>query len=175
MRVLLILVSVFAIAGLAFLGFRFWQFSRLWPRVSTEITQLTQEKRILLQRLRSEIKFLPHDYSPLGYTGAATSEDQARASLAVNDVIDAVLSLSDQNITAQTVSSLIGKGMQKVNFLETEDRDRTQDYMLEVWYILGFKGATGRFLYGSAYQMPDGYGEPLPPGWAAPDIPRPIR
>jgi hypothetical protein len=58
--------------------------------------------------------------------------------------------------------------------LETEDRDRAQGYLLEIWYIVGFKGATGRFAYGSAYQKPEGYGEPLPPGWTAPDHPRPI-
>jgi hypothetical protein len=46
--------------------------------------------------------------------------------------------------------------------------------MLEIWYILGFKGATGRFAYGSAYRNPDGYGEPLPPGWLTPDKPRRI-
>jgi hypothetical protein len=56
----------------------------------------------------------------------------------------------------------------------TEDRDRTQGYMLEIWYILGFKGATGRFAYGGAVQKPSGLGEPLPPGWTAPDRPRPI-
>jgi len=64
--------------------------------------------------------------------------------------------------------------MREVDTLMTEDRDRTQDYMLEVWYILGFKGATGHFAYGSAYPKPDGYGEPLPRGWTAPDKPRPI-
>ncbi len=46
--------------------------------------------------------------------------------------------------------------------------------MLEIWYILGFKGATGLFAYGSAYPKSVGYGEPLPPGWAAPDKPRRI-
>ncbi len=65
--------------------------------------------------------------------------------------------------------------MKSVNLLETEDRDRTGGYMLEIWYLLGFKGATGRFAYGSYYTKPPGYAEPLPPGWTAPDNPRPIR
>ena len=64
--------------------------------------------------------------------------------------------------------------MRDVAMLETKDRDRTQGYMLEIWYILGFKGPTGHFGYGSAYRKPDGYGEPLPPGWLAPDMPRRI-
>jgi hypothetical protein len=58
--------------------------------------------------------------------------------------------------------------------LETEDRDRAYGYMLEVWYILGFKGPTGHFDSGSAYSKPPGYSEPLPPGWLAPDKPRRI-
>jgi len=64
--------------------------------------------------------------------------------------------------------------MDTVRLLETEDRDRTAGYMLEVWWLLGFKGATGRFAHGSAYPVPAGHGEPLPPGWTASDKPRRI-
>jgi hypothetical protein len=46
--------------------------------------------------------------------------------------------------------------------------------MIEIWYITCFKRATGRFAYGAYYKKPVGYGEPLPPGWIAPDKPRPI-
>jgi len=73
---------------------------------------------------------------------------------------------------AGLVSGLIGKQMNTVRLLETEDRERTAGYMLEVWCLLGFKGATGRFAHGSGYPRPAGYGEPLPPGWTAPDKPR---
>ena len=65
--------------------------------------------------------------------------------------------------------------MKQVFWLATEYRDRTAEYMVEIRYILGFKLATGRFAYGSAHRNPDGYGEPLPPGWSAPDKPRPIN
>ena len=58
--------------------------------------------------------------------------------------------------------------MKRVNLLETEDRDRTAGYMIEIWYILGFKGATGQFAYGSAFPVPHGYAESLPPGWKSP-------
>jgi len=58
--------------------------------------------------------------------------------------------------------------------MRTEDRDRTQGYMLEIWYLLGFKGSTGLFQYGSAFKIPQGYGEPLPPGCVSPTQPRPI-
>jgi hypothetical protein len=174
MRFFLMAASVLAAVFVAFLGFRLWQFSRLWPAPSSEVAQLTPEKRTVLGRLRSEAKFGPNDYPPLGYTGAATPEDRVRGAAAVNGVIDAVLNRADVPIEARTVSGLLGKAMREVDLLETEDRDRTQGYLLEIWYVLGFKGATGRFAYGSAYKIPPGYGEPLPPGWIAPDRPRPI-
>jgi uncharacterized protein DUF4844 len=162
MRLFLIATSVLALAAFAFLGVRLWQYSRLWPKPSAEVVQLTPEKRVLLQRLRAETKFQPNDYPPLGYTGAETPEDQARATAAVNEVIEGVLAQSDGPIHAKALSVLIGRGMREVDTLATEDRDRTQGYMLEIWYMLGFKGPTGRFAYGSAYPRPDGYGEPLP-------------
>ena len=175
MRRIVIAGSVLAMAVASFVGFRVWQISRLWPAASTEVVQLTQDRRVSLGRLRSEAKFGPNDYPPLGYTGAATPEDQALGTSAVNSVIDAVLAEPNGPIQAKTVSDLIGKAMRKVDLLETEDRDRTQGYMLEIWYLLGFKGATGRFAYGGTTPYSSGLGEPLPPGWTAPDKPRPIR
>ena len=125
-----------------------------------------------MQRLRAEHKFQPHRFPPLGYTGAETVEDEAKATGAVDSVIDAILVRSDGPLPAKSVSDLIGKAMREVEFLATEDRDRTQGYMIEIWYLLGFKGATGRFAYGSAFRVPGGYGEPLPPGWTSPTEPR---
>lgn len=174
MRFLLLATSILAIAFIAFLGFRLWQYSSRQPPVSAEIVQLTPEKRLLLRRLRAENKFQPNNYPPLGYTGAATPEDQVRASGAVNGVIDGVLAHPDGPVQAKAVSRLIKSGMKAVRLLETEDRDRTAGYMVEIWYLLGFRGATGRFWYGAAFPVPHGYGEPLPPGWTAPDKPRPI-
>jgi len=120
------------------------------------------------------MKFEPYDYPPLGYTGIATSEEGIAARAAVNDVIEAILSREDGPVAATTVSELIGQGMRRVDQLETEDHDRTAGYMIEIWYLLGFKGTTGQFAYGSAFQPPEGYGEPLPPGWKSPTDPRPI-
>jgi hypothetical protein len=110
----------------------------------------------------------------LGYTGAETTEDRVRATGAVDDVIDTVLAQPDGSVHARDVSRLIGKGMKQVFWLATEDRDRTAGYLVEVWYILGFKGPTGQFVSGSGYFRAEGYSEPLPPGWTAPDRPRPI-
>jgi hypothetical protein len=151
------------------------EYSRLFPPPSAEVVQLTREKRAHLQRLRTENKFLPHDYPPLGYTGAASAEDEAQATTAVNAVVDAVLAQSDGPVSGLAVSTLIGKAIEDVDLLETEDRERAYGYVQEIWYILGFKGPTGHFASGSAFPKPDGYAEPLPLGWSAPDKPRRIE
>jgi hypothetical protein len=175
MRYLLFFASVLAVVAFTFAGVLYWRYLQLFPEPSREVVQLTPEKRTHLQRLRKETKFEAHSLPPYGYTGGETPEDRERATAAVNGVIDAVLARSDGPVEARTVSSQIGKGMRQVFWLATEDRDRTAEYMVEIWYILGFKLATGQFAYGSAHRNPDGYGEPLPPGWIAPDKPRPIN
>lgn len=92
----------------------------------------------------------------------------------MDSVIDAVLANPNGPVSAKAVSDRMGREMKPIKLLATEDRERAMGYMLEIWYLLGFKGATGRFAYGSAFQNPPGYGEPLPPGWRSPTEPRPI-
>ena len=175
MRYLLILLAVLLLGLFALADVTYWKYAQLFPEPSNEVVQLTPEKRAFLERLRKENKFGPHRLSPLGYTGAETPEDRARATDAVNGVIDAVLAQPDGPIAGRTVSDLIRKAIWRTFWLATDDRDRTGDYLLEIWYILGFKLATGQFAYGSAYHKPAGYAEPLPPGWTAPDQPRTIE
>lgn len=151
-----------------------WTYSRAPTVASTEVVQFDSEKRDRLIQLRSEQKYEPHVYPPLGYTGIATPEEGIVARAAVNDVLDAVLSRTAGPISATEVTALIRRAMKRVDTLETEDRERTAEYMIEVWYLLGFRGATGQFAYGSAFQPPTGYGEPLPPGWKSPSEPRPL-
>src|SRR2546430_9371577 len=169
MRYLLIFAAVLAVVVFTFMGVLYWRYLQLFPEPSTEVVHLTTEKRAHLQLLEKETKFGAHSFPPLGYTGAETPEDRERATAAVNGVMEALLAQPDGPVKAGTVSSLIGKAMRQVFWLATEDRDRTGSYMLEIWYILGFKLATGQFAYGPAYPKPDGYGEPLPPGWMTPD------
>jgi hypothetical protein len=174
MRYVLILFCALALGALSFAGYVYWKYAQLFPEPSREVVQLTPEKRALLERLRKETKFRAHDLSPRSYTGAETPQDAARATEAVDRVIDAVLAQPNGPVAARAVSRLIGNAMRRVFWLATEDRDRTADYLLEIWYILGFKGATGQFAHGSAYRRPEGYSEPLPPGWTSPDQPRDI-
>jgi hypothetical protein len=165
----LVLLAVGAVGAAAW-----WKYSRLFDKPSNEVVQLDDQKRETLARLRREPKFEPNEYPPLGYTGVATPEEGTVAKAAVNDVLDTILSRENGTLPARTVSDLISRGMKRVNQLETEDRDRTAGYMIEIWYILGFKGATGQFAYGAAFSKPPGYGEPLPPGWKSPTKQRPI-
>jgi hypothetical protein len=149
---LFLLVAVIALAVGGY-GWIRWQSARMFPPVSKERVTLSPEIR---------------------YTGTESPEEEARAIAAVDQVIDGVLSSPHALVAAQTTSKLIGRSMRSVDTLPTEDRDRTADYMLEVWYVLGFKGAIGQFAYGKAYPRPPGYAEPLPAGWIAPTKPRPI-
>jgi len=172
MRYLVVLILAVILSVVAPLGPRLWRFYGMAAEPSAEVTDLTPAKRLLLTELRAERKFQPHDYPPFGYTGAETLADETNGTRAVDGVIDGILARSNGPLPARAVSDLIGEGMRKVTFLATEDRDRAREYMLEIWYLLGFKDATGRFAYGSAYKAPPGYGEPLPPGWASPTQPR---
>ncbi|WP_293474129.1 DUF4844 domain-containing protein [Phenylobacterium sp.] len=167
-------MGVVAATLIILLGARLSPFSGLFPTPSTEVVAFTAEKRQLLRRLRGEAKFGPHDYPPLGYTGAETPEDRVRATAAVDRVIDAVLAEQGSTLRGEVVSREIGGALRSVRGLATEDRDRTADYLLEVWYILGFKGPTGRLSHGAGFVRAPGYAEPLPPGWTAPEKPRPI-
>ena len=174
MRLLVIVLLAVAVLITGFVGFVAWRWSQQWPKASTEIVQLTPDKRHALLGLRAEHKFQPNNFPPLGYTGMESPEDEATATQAVNNVIAAVLAEPDGPLTAKTVSDRIGKEMRPIKLLATEDRERTLGYMVEIWYLLGFKGATGRFAHGSAFPVPSGYGEPLPPGWRSPTEPRPM-
>ena len=174
MKFLLLFVGALAISILAVGGFVYWKYAQLFPEPSNEVVQLTPEKRAALERLRAENKFQPHHFPPLGYTSAETPEDRMKATDAVNGVIDAVLAQPNGPVQAREVSRHIGKALSRVSWLATEDRDRTGGYLIEVWYILGFKGATGQFVSGTAYSRADGYSEPLPPGWTTAKQPRPI-
>jgi hypothetical protein len=173
-RFWLIAAAVLACLILGSFGARRWWQASPFPPVSREVVQLTPEKRHVLERLRAEQKFQPNDFPPLGYTGAETPEDERVAVAAVDAVINGVLAGPDGPRAAPAVSAEIGEAMDKVEYLATEDRDRTADYLIEIWYILGFKGSTGRFAYGSAFVPPPGHAEPLPPGWKSPEEPRKI-
>lgn len=79
----------------------------------------------------------------------------------VNEVIDAVLARPDGPIPAGFIIDLIGEGIGGADGRATEDRARTHGYLLEMCYILGFKGAPGHFALDGSFRKPDRYGEPF--------------
>jgi len=174
MRIVLLIFAVLAVIVVACGVWIYLKFKSQFPPTSTEVIVLTPDSRARLTALRNEHKFQPNGFPPLGYTHAESPEDEAVLNASVNGLIDAILARPDGTLPAHDVAALIGKAGKRLSFLPTEDRERAGGYMIEVWYILGFKGATGRFAHGSAFPVPPGYTEPLPPGWTAPDHPRPI-
>lgn len=174
MRIFLIALAVVAVIAAAYTAWLSVRWNGMFPRTSTEIVTLTPAIRARLTALRSEHKYQPHGFPPLGYTHPETAEDEALLNTAVNNLIDAILARPDGPVPAREVADLIGQAGKRVKFVPTEDRERAYGYMTEIWYILGFKGATGHFAQGAAFSIPPGYAEPLPPGWTSPDRPRPI-
>jgi len=170
LRQILIALFVVCLAAVGYSGYRIWS---LWPAAPTEVVDFTPQKRAVLEKLEAEPKFRAHDYPPQPYPGIP-SDDYELAAQVVDGVIIEVLRHPDGPLAAKDVAELFAKSMELTGELKTPDRDRTADYMLEIWYILGFKESTGLFTYGAGFKMPEGYGEPLPPGWTAPDQPRPI-
>lgn len=137
-----------------------------------ETVVLDASKRAELVALRREHKFEPNNFPPLGYTGPATPQDDRKLSSAVDALVDGVLKEPDGMLHARLVAAQMRAAYGGLSDLETEDRDRAQGYLIEVWYILGFHSSTGLFHYGAGFPIPAGYGEPLPPGWTTPDQPR---
>ena len=125
-----------------------------------------------LAMLRREPKFVPHEYPPLGYTGPDTPEDLEPLTEIVDQAIDGSLALRAEALSASILRPILVQAQQQADMFATEDRDRVWGYMLEIWYIVGFRVSLFGATYGTYFQVPDGYGEPLPPGWNAPDQPR---
>jgi len=144
-------------------------------QLEEELVSFTPALRARLEALRIESKFGPHEYPPLGYTGPDTPEDLEPLAAIINQAIDAVLVTSDEVIAASSVRPILHLAIEEADLFATEDRERVWGYVLEIWYILDFR--TALFAEPRGYQgvlNPDGYSEPLPPGWASPDQPRQI-
>ena len=175
MRIILIIFALLTVITVAVGVWAYLRFQSQFPPTSTEVVTLTPDIRLRLTALRNELKFQPHDFPPLGYTHPESAEDEVVLNAAVHDLIDAILARPDGPLPARDVAAVIGKVGKPLSMMMTEDRERAYGYIAEVWYILGFRGATGHFAHGAGFEVPPGYAEPLPPGWAAPDRPRPIH
>src|SRR3990167_4651063 len=95
MRVFFIIGGILAAVLVAVATLGFVRYRQAFPTPSSEVVQLTPERRVAIGRLRVEAKFGPHNFPPLGYTGAATPRDRAIASAAVDEMLEGVLARPD--------------------------------------------------------------------------------
>ncbi len=144
-------------------------------QLDEELVSFSPEVRRRLEALRAEPKFGPHSYPPAGYTGPDTPEDLEPLVAIVNLAIEAVLSISGETIAASSVRPILHRAIEEGDLFATEDRERVWGYVLEIWYILDFHSPLfAELLSYRGVQLPDGYSEPLPPGWSSPGQPREI-
>lgn len=161
-RILATLVLLAAAAGGA--AWRFWK-PRPAPLYEERAT-LGGEVRARLQALRDEAKFGADGT----YAGPKGPRNRAALSVLVDGVLDDLLAEADGPLEASDVAGRLGIAIGAASKRPAADAARLHGYLIEIWYILGYRSATGYFPPSEA--APEGWAEPLPPGWAAPDRPR---
>ncbi|MFC5344140.1 hypothetical protein ACETK8_18635 [Brevundimonas staleyi] len=130
-----------------------------------ERVMLDEALRARLQALRDEDKF----HAGEGYAGPKGPKNRATLSGWVNGVIDDILAEDDGPLEASDVAGRIGLAIGAASKRPHADQERLHGYLIEIWWILGYRSATGYFPTDDA---PEGWGERLPPGWASPERPR---
>ena len=165
-RILATFVLLAAAAGGAI--WRFWK-----PKAEPlyeERAMLGAEVRERLQALRDEDKFWADDAISPPYPGPKGPNNRATLSGWVNGVLNDILAEPDGPLEASDVAGRLGIAIGAASKRPAADQTRLHGYLIEIWYILGYRSATGYFP--PAEDAPEGWSEPLPPGWAAPDRPR---
>ena len=160
-RILSALVLVAFAAGGAI--WRWWK-----PKAEPlyeETAVLGPEVRARLEALRAEDKF----HAEGDYPGPKGPKNRATLSGWVDGVIDDILNEPDGPLEASDVAGRLGLAIGAASKRPHADQDRLHGYLIEIWWILGYRSATGYFPTDGA---PEGWGERLPPGWASPEQPR---
>ena len=161
-RILATLVLLgFAVGGAVW---RFWK-----PKAEPlyeERAMLDAEVRARLQALRDEDKFWADDT----YPGPKGPKNRATLSGWVNGVLDDILAEPDGPLEASDVAGRLGLAIGAASKRPHADQERLHGYLIEIWYILGYRSATGYFP--APETAPEGWSEALPPGWASPEQPR---
>lgn len=147
---------------------------RLWkPRPAPlyeETILLGPEIREQLKALRDEAKFHADAAIVPPYPGRKGPKNRASLSAFVDGVIDDILNEPDGPLEASDVAGRLGIAIGQASKRPRADQERLHGYMIEIWYILGYRSATGYFP--APETAPDGWSEPLPPGWTDPETPR---
>ncbi|WGM46268.1 hypothetical protein KOAAANKH_01136 [Brevundimonas sp. NIBR10] len=159
-------IALVLVAGGA-LAVRLLQERKPEPAPDDETARLTPEIRTRLTALRAEAR----DWT-LG-PDAASPKVVRRVETALNTLIDDILSEPDGPLEAADVAGRLGLGLAALKTAPAPMTALAWGRMIEVWYVLGFRSPTGYFNHDPA-DLPEGWGEPLPPGWTAPDRPRPV-
>ena len=148
-----------------------WRWLRPAPEpLYEERAMLGPDLRARLQALRDEDKFHPDATLDPPYPGPKGPRNRAALSAFVDGVIDDILAEDDGPLEASDVAGRLGVAIGAASKRPTADADRLHGYLIEVWYILGYRSAIGYFP--PSDDTPEGWSEALPPGWTAPDRPR---
>lgn len=145
----------------------------IWRWWKPRSEPLYQERVTLDEGLRDRLRALREDdkFQPDGtYAGPKGPKSRASLSAFVDGVIDDILAEHDGPLEASDVAGRLGLAIGAASKRPAPDQTRLHGYLIEIWYILGYRSPTGYFP--STQDTPEGWGEPLPPGWTAPDRPR---
>lgn len=152
-------------------GGAIWRMFRPKPEPLYEETiHLGADIRDRLRALREEAKFHADAAIVPPYAGPRGPKNRASLSAFVDGVIDDILNEQDGPLEASDVAGRLGLAIGSASKRPHADQERLHGYLIEIWYILGYRSATGYFPASDA--VPEGWAEPLPPGWTAPDQPR---
>lgn len=164
-----IIATVVLLAAAA--GGAIWRFWKPKPEpLYEERVMLDAGLRARLRALRDEDKFHADAAITPPYAGPKGPKNRATLSGWVNGVIDDILAEDDGLLEASDVAGRIGLAIGAASKRPHADQTRLHGYLIEIWYILGYRSATGYFP--EAVDAPEGWAEALPPGWASPEQPR---
>lgn len=161
-------IALLVVAGGA-LAVRLLRERKPEPAPDDETARLTPEIRTRLTALRAEAR----NWTLGPDAGPASPKVVRRVETALNTLIDDILSEPDGPLEAADVAGRLGLGLAALKTAPAPVTALAWGRMIEVWYVLGFRSPTGYFNHDPA-DLPEGWGEPLPPGWTAPDQPRPV-
>ena len=134
------------LATLVLLGFAaggaVWRFWKPKPEpLYEERVMLDAALRERLRALRDEDKFWAEE----GYAGPKGPKNRATLSGWVNEVIDDILAEDDGPLEASDVAGRIGLAVGVASKRPAADQARLHGYLVEIWWILGYRSATGYF------------------------------
>ena len=133
-----------------------------------ETAMLSPETRARLTALRVEAKFAPEG----DYPGPKGPKTRARLSTVIDGLLDDILVEPDGPIEASELAGRLGLAVAEVARANAADARRAHGYMLEIWWMFGFRSASGYFTAEDGAGAVEGWADPLPPGWTGPDHPR---